>query len=405
LSALHPSPVAPAVELAPRTTWLQILSHVDPQFGGIASSVPQFSRATEVSGNHRCPLVGFCAPEEMSHLSAAEQLHTRRLPSGRMRWMVDAGLRGQLKQIVRGALGVHIHGIWETHCSVTAKMARTCKRPYMISAHGMLDQWALRHKRIKKATYAALVETGNLRRAACLRALTRDEVDDYRRVGLTTPIALVPGGVTVPSVVTSESFFIAHPELKGKRIVLFLGRLHPKKGLHLLLQAWANTKRSDTDHLVIAGPDPENLLASLQRIVESNNLGRSVTFAGMLNGEKKWGALAACSLFVLPSFSEGFSVAVLEALGVGRPVVITRPCHFPEVAEYGCGWVIDPELAQLELALEEFLKMSGFSAEAIGYRGKCLIEKKFTWSVVGKQMAEVYDWIQGAQRPESVEIL
>jgi glycosyltransferase involved in cell wall biosynthesis len=269
----------------------------------------------------------------------------------------------------------------------------------------MLEHWALRQKRVRKALYAALVEARNLQHATCLRALTADEVNDYRRVGLGNPIAIVPNGVDPPRGITGDLFWELYPELAGRRIVLFLGRLHHKKGLHLLLQAWARVaKEADDVHLVIAGPDSVGALSSLQAMTGALGLRSCVTFTGMLSFQYKWSALRAASLFALPSYSEGFSVSVLEALGMGIPVIVTVPCHIPEVSAHTCGWVIEPQIERLEYALREFLEMQPEEAVRMGERGKDLVDRRFRWPVVGRQMAEVYDWLLGGSKPTNVEI-
>ncbi|MDP8989685.1 MAG: glycosyltransferase [Acidobacteriota bacterium] len=343
---------------------------------------------------------------EFNYLSAKDRAQAEFFPPSRLRWMYDLSLRKRFRETIRKAQGIHIHGVWEPHCAVTASLARACKRPYIISAHGMLDRWALHQKRLKKALYAALIELGNLQRAACLRALTRDEADDYRRIGLTNPIAIIPNGVDVPRGVNAELFWEGNPDLRGKRIALFLGRLHPKKGLHLLLQAWARAARAEMNlHLVIAGPDSDNTQASLERMVDDLNLRHCVTLAGMLSGARKWSALAAANLFVLPSYSEGFSIAVLEALAMRLPVLVSHPCHIPEVSEFKCGWVIEPELTPLEEAIEEFSHLSPHAAALMGQRGRTLIEDRFWWPVIGRQMSEVYDWALGGPKPVGVEIV
>ena len=270
----------------------------------------------------------------------------------------------------------------------------------------MFEQWALGHKRLKKALYAVLVEIGSMRRAACLRALSADEVDDYRRVGLTNPIAIIPNGVDSAPLSSPEAFFNANPELLGKKIVLFLGRLHEKKGLDLLIRAWAGVaKKAEDFHLVIAGPDSNRTQAGLQKLTLDLKIVSRITFAGMLDKEMKWSALAAASLFVLPSHSEGFSVAVLEALSMSLPVVVSTACHIGEVVTHECGWVIPAEVRPLEEALGEFFSLSGRETERMGRRGHKLMHSRFHSSVIGMQMAEVYDWLQGAKKPSSVEIV
>jgi glycosyltransferase involved in cell wall biosynthesis len=269
----------------------------------------------------------------------------------------------------------------------------------------MLERWALQHKRLKKAFYAALIEIRAVKSATCLRALSVDEVDDYRRLGLTNPIAIVPGTIDVLPCAGPDLFRSEHPQLDGKRIVLFLGRINPKKGLHLLLTAWAGMAKPQDLHLVIAGPDSEDTRASLERMIDEFELRRSVTFTGMLAGERKASALASAGLFVLPSYSEGFSVAVLEALATGIPVVVTTSCHIPEVAIHHCGWVVKPDAGALQETLREFLSLSGAEAREMGRNGRELVQRRFHSSVVGKQMAQVYNWLQGGDKPKTVEIV
>ncbi|MBV9769705.1 MAG: glycosyltransferase [Bryobacterales bacterium] len=402
------APASPRALFQPatETSWLQVLSHLSPQFGGIASSVPRLARATEAASSHVCPIIGFCDIKELEQVPPDQRLGLTVYSPNRTRWMVDANLKKSLKNAIRAATGVHIHGVWETHCMIVAGMARECKRPYLISVHGMLEQWALRQKRLKKALYAALIEIRKMQRAACLRALSVDEVNDYRRLGLTNPIAIIPNGIDPQPSATPDIFRAAYPQLAGKRIVLFLGRLHQKKGLELLLKAWVRSmSRAEDMHLVIAGPDSGNMRAALETLTDELELRSSVTFAGMLTGEEKWSAFAAASLFVLPSHSEGFSIAILEAMATGVPVMITTQCHIPEVAIHDCGWVIQPCVGALEDALSDFLALTHEETDRIGKRARHLVSTRFHSSVVGNQMAQLYDWLQGGNKPAEVEIV
>src|SRR5262249_23304811 len=151
--------------------------------------------------------------------------------------------------------------------------------------------------------------------------------------GLKGPVAVIPNGVTPPGQHISERlFFERYPDLRGRRIVIFLSRVHHKKGLDILCKAWQRVWPLFRDtHLVIAGPDFENTLASIEALMSELGIGDGVTITGMLEGEMKWSALAASRLFVLPSHSEGFSMAILEAMATGLPVLATHPCNFPEI--------------------------------------------------------------------------
>ena len=124
-----------------------------------------------------------------------------------------------------------------------------------------------------------------------------------------------------------------------------------------------------------------------------------VTFSGMLRGDEKWGALSAADAFVLPSYSEGFSVAVLEALGVGLPVIVSKSCYFPEVQKYRCGWIVDPQPGPLEVALRECLSVSTTEKEAMGFRARRLIAERLSWPTIGENTAAVLDWMLGGGPP------
>ncbi len=180
--------------------------------------------------------------------------------------------------------------------------------------------------------------------------------------------------------------------------MLFLGRVHYKKGLDVLCRAWACTRRNPQDHLVIAGPDCEGTRARLVA-------GSGITFTGLLGAELRWSALAAAHVFVLPSYSEGFSVAVLEALAAGVPVIASEACNLPEVAERACGWVVQPTVRSVAAALAEALGATPADRALLGANGRALVEQRYAWPKVAAQMASVYDWVLGGPRPSNVEMV
>lgn len=379
----------------PERTWLQVLSHVDPRFGGIAAVVP---RIAEVTG---CDRLAFSRPGETPPPCDTPLTHA---PSGRLRWLLSPALRNRFREFFRSCSGVHIHGLWEEHAAITARLASSVNKPYIVAAHGMLDRWALRNKQLKKAIYAGLFERPALAGAACLQALTTEEVQNYRDFGLKNPIALIPHGVDLPERLCEEPFFDLYPELRGRRLVLFLGRVHYKKGLDILCTAWARLANSfDDAHLVIAGPDFENTRARIEHLAGSLGISRRLTFAGPLAGELKWSALAASRLFVLPSYSEGFSVAILEAMSAGRPVIASTACHFQEIAQVGAGWVVEPTARELESSLHTALATADSALSELGARGRRLVSERYTWKAVGRQLRELYGWLEGGSRPEYVQ--
>lgn len=224
----------------------------------------------------------------------------------------------------------------------------------------------------------------------------------YRRFGAKGPIAVVPNAVSVPAELTPEPFLQAFPQARARRLVLFLGRLHPKKGLQLLVPAWLRLWREFPDALlVLAGPDSLETRVALQGQVSAAGAEASVLFPGMLDPERKWSALAASEIFVLPSFSEGLSMGVLEALGAGVPVLLTRGCNMPEAAAAGAGWEIEPAVQPLEAVLRAALGRQPEANRAMGQRGAALIQARYSPERVARQMAAVYRFaLTGTQDAE-----
>ena len=395
---------ADAPTRTPEGRWLSVVTHLDPRFGGLSAVVPQLSSSIAGNGRYSMSLAAFCSPGELYSAANHADLALTEWPAGRMTWLRDRSLAQRFDSLVRGSNGVHIHGLWEQSTSVAARAARAHGVPYIVSAHGMLERWALANKRFKKKLYSLLVERANLQGAACVHALTRAEANDYLRYGCRVPIAIIPNGVHIPNHIASDLFLTQNPSLRGKRIILFLGRIHFKKGLDLLVQAWRKISALWPEaHLVLAGPDFEGTRAKVMTMIASAGLTRSVHFPGMLRNELKWSALAAAECFVLPSYSEGLSVAALEAMGVGLPVILTDHCNLPEVKELQAGWVIEAKAVALEQALAECLGNTPRTNQAIGSRGSSFVRERYMWPTVAGQMADLYSWVQsGGPRPASI---
>ena len=385
--------------------WVEVVTHTDPKYGGLSSAVPALSGALARETGARITLEAFCAPGEAAVPNELAASEVGFWPMSRRQWM-SRDLQRRFAAALRGADGIHIHGLWDSSTAVAARACRELKIPYVLSAHGMLEPWALRSARLKKLLYGHLIENRNVRGAACLHALTRDEAAQYRAFGARSAITVIPNGVSLPAHSDSKLFLDSFPHLRGKRILLFLARLHPKKGLERLVHSWRSIAASWPDaHLVVAGPDFEGMRARLEAVVQGDHLKHAITFAGMLRGDQKWSALRAAECFVLPSYSEGLSVSVLEAMGMGLPVIVTDACNMPEVEENGCGWQVSVSGDSLTKALLEFLSHSSTKNRALGFRGAELIQERYTWPKVARQMAEVYAWIQGGPEPQHVRLL
>ena len=398
------SPASVPLEATAKPAWVQVVSHLDPKYGGLSAAVPNLSRAVADAGERSVSVTGFCLPNENYVPMGHSNVHFEHFPSSRLEWLKHRSHGTRFRRTISRAAGLHIHGLWQQSSAVTGQLARHSGLPYVVSAHGMLESWAMANKRWKKALYMSIVEGSNLRGAACLHALTRAEAEDYRRLELSNPVAVIPNGVIVPPNPSPSLFLDEFPALRGKQILLFLGRVHFKKGLDLLCRAWEGMKRPSDAHLVIAGPDFENTRARIEELIDNLNIRNSVTFTGMLGGALKWGALAASHAFVLPSYSEGLSVSVLEAMGAARPVIITEHCNLPEVARNDCGWVIPAQIDALQAAISEALHSSASKLQSLGANGQRLVEERFSWKVIGEQMNNLYRWLEGGSVPADIDL-
>jgi poly(glycerol-phosphate) alpha-glucosyltransferase len=314
-------------------------------------------------------------------------------------------LRDTLFRLQPGAGIVHAHGLWMYPGWLARQYADRMKSPLFISPHGMLEPWALRNSRGKKRLAGWAFENANLRRAACLHALCAPEVDGFRAYGLKNPVAIIPNGVDLAAFIhpPPRSRLEARvPALKNRRWVLFLSRVHPKKGLPHLFRAWASLRSwnpiagtEDDWLLVVAGPDELGHTAEMQRLAAELGVAENILFTGPLHGEEKIAALAGAGAFVLPSFSEGFSMAVLEAAAAGLPVLLTPQCNFPELARAGGAIEINPDVESCAAGLKNLFAMAENERREMGARARKLVADGYTWSGASKKMLEVYRWMLG----------
>jgi glycosyltransferase involved in cell wall biosynthesis len=297
---------------------------------------------------------------------------------------------------VRASDMVHVHGLWHPAGTLAAMAARWSNKPYVLTPHGMLDHWALARSRTKKRLYGALFERRNIAGAARLHFLNTEELAEARDYGEAFDPFVMPNGVVVgdySALPDRQSLYTEVPELQGKVVALFLGRLHPKKGFAALIPALAEAVKSQPDlHLLIAGPDEGGYKAQLDKLIAQHHLSAHVSFLGMVQGQRKLAALAAADFFVLPSHQEGDSVAVKEAMACALPVIITPACHFPEVLARRAGLVVAPQLEAVTQALVQ-LAQDASLRQRMGRQARQLIEERYTWHQLGKRLIAVYEQV------------
>jgi glycosyltransferase involved in cell wall biosynthesis len=265
------------------------------------------------------------------------------------------------------------------------------KVPYIVTPRGMLEPWALAYKSEKKKLYFSWLEKPAIQKASAIHMLASSEAERTEALNLKPPLVVIPNGIhkeDFQNHPSPEVFYRQFPDLQNKRLVVFLGRIDPKKGLDLLAKAFAKAHQlfSDT-HLIVAGQDNTGFLPTAQNYFKEGSCSEAVTFTGMLTGDIKYAALAAASIYVAPSYSEGFSMSVLEGMASGLPCVITTGCNFPEAKNVAKIVHIDAE--QIADALISLLQDS-LEAKDMGDLARQFILGNYTWDKIALKMASVY---------------
>jgi glycosyltransferase involved in cell wall biosynthesis len=345
-----------------------------PEYGGPAYSVSRLAVALAGAGVE----VGLWAPDQSAE---ATPLLPTRCSARRMRGTAADALRSFGRPDI-----LHDNGMWLPHNHRLAELAKRQGIPRIVSTRGMLEPWALKHKKWKKTIAWSVYQRRDLTSANCLHATAELEARNIRRFGLGVPIAMIPIGVDLPEVAIRRK-----PGNSGKT-ALFLGRIYPIKGLPMLVKAWAQVCPNDWK-LRIAGPDEAGHRRQLERAISGAGLDEIVSFLGPLEGRAKQAAFSAADLFVLPSHSESFGMAVAEALAHQLPVLTTTATPWPMLRDHDCGWCVDPSVAGLTEGLRQATSCDSETLRAMGERGQAFVAKEFGWPRIATQFLEIYESI------------
>ena len=307
------------------------------------------------------------------------------------RWFENEVSTGEVKVI-------HSHGVWTMPTIYASKACREGKCALMVSPHGSLSQEAMKISPIKKLIYSTLVLNKALRRATCLHVTSYDEYQDVRRLGLRQPVALIPNAINVPPLLAKERNLA--------RELLFLGRLHPIKGIENLLRAWAEIQGLfPTWNLLIVGPTKSvSYLNSLKALVKELRLER-IVFSGAKEGARKLQIYRQADLYILPTLSENFGLTVAEALAAGTPAIVTNRAPWSGLNERNAGWSIEPTVPAIIKCLREAMAMPQVELERMGKSGHSWVKSDFDWENIALKFLRTYCWMQaGGPAPDWVHL-
>lgn len=313
--------------------------------------------------------------------------------------------RGLKKSFLKDNADIlHMEALWRYPQLLMTVWKKYKGTPIVCSPHGMLDPYIVKNQGKLKRLISKLFFQKSLESVDCYHALCQKELEDIRAYGLKQPIAIIPNGINLPE-----------PDLKfdktdNKKHLLYLGRLHKKKGVDLLIRAIAAIKNSDVNllnnwQIDLVGWDHENCKAELEKIVVANHLEDIVVFHGGLFGKEKQRIYATADGYILPSHGEGLPMTVLEAWSWKLPVIMTPECHLPEGYDANAAIKIHDNVESVKKGLVSFFQMDECERKTMGQNGYDLVAKDFTWDVSAKKMIQMYEWLLGRRsRPEFVYI-
>jgi glycosyltransferase involved in cell wall biosynthesis len=308
------------------------------------------------------------------------------------------GFKTQLEQESPDLL--HGHGLWQQPVHQMVRYAQQHQIPYIITPRGMLEPWSLTQSRLKKQLALKLYQAKDLHAAACLHATAEMEAQQLRALGFKNPIAVIPNGIDLAQYPLKTAV-----PLEGKRTLLFLSRLHPKKGIELLIEAWATIAPALKQdwQVAIVGNGAPDYVQQLQDLISARGLQQDIALKPPLFGAEKIAAYHNAQLFVLPTYSENFGIVVAEALACGTPVITTQGTPWQDLETHGCGWWIPTEVTALKATLETALQLDASQLAGMGIKGRALMAQQYSMTAVAGKMLQVYRWLLGtADRPEFV---
>ena len=366
---------------------------INKRGGGPARSVPILAKGLSQVGVEATLLTGHTA-EMNTHLVDGTEVKIEEVsPNISTQDLENVILAGQYDLI-------HGQNLWMPLYNKMARIARKHDIPYMMTPRGCLEPWCMKQKRLKKLLAFHLYQKKDLQNAACILATAQMEANNIRALGIKAPIAIIPNGIDV-------SEYECRPissKANVKKQIVFLSRIHEKKGIEYLIDAWQQLYQKYPEwNVVIAGNGEKSYVNHLKEKITNKGLDSCVKIIPPVFGEAKHRLYCESSLFVLPTYSENFGMVVAEAMSCGVPVITTNGTPWQELNEKKLGWCIDLSLNNLVKAICEAIDLGKDNLFEMGQRCSQRIHDTYQYTMVAKKNKEVYEWIvNGESKPDFV---
>lgn len=382
---------------------LHVISGINPRQGGPTAALIGLAEAQRRAGLDVSVISSWQSEAEVLVAERLRKQGIRVTLVGPVRSILKRhpDMRGAVEEEVKRAQVVHVHALWEEIQHQAALAATRLGVPYIMRPCGMLDPWCLSHHALRKKLYMALRLRRDLNGAAAIHYTTADECEGATRLGLRAPVIIEPLGLDLAEfkqIPEPGTFRRQWPTLGNRPYVIFYGRICCKKGLDLLVPAFAHAAGKQT-MLVIAGPDDEGCAADVRKDIQRHGLEGRVLFTGMLRGAQRVAALAEASLFALPSRQENFGISVAEAMACGCPVVVSNRVNiYREIRDAGAGSAVELDVAQLAGELRRWLT-DDTARQHAGQRARDFAHTHYDWDRIAAGWGDHYEHLAAIPRP------
>jgi glycosyltransferase involved in cell wall biosynthesis len=379
---------------------INIIENLDDTYGGPAKSVPYMCKYLGDIGVNTQIVSIKCVDNEKNTLVKKHNLTWSSFNyKGVRKFRYSSEMKIFLESlfIKNNDIILHTQNLWNYISYVSFRIHNKYDAPLVVSIRGSLYKWSLKQSKLKKRIAWMLFQKKVLQNCSCIHVTEKKELEAVRSLKIKTPIAIIPNGINLEEFNTSRTQQKAKCNLGlkyNKKYILFISRLHPKKGIEFLVNSWVslNDQYNEWDLLIVGPEEDKSYVNSLKSNINKNELTDRVVFTGMLEGQQRLDAFAASSLFVLPSHTENFGVAIAEAMAAKLPVITTHGTPWEEIDTYGAGWWVELCQENINQALGEALSCSGEDLKQKGLNGYQLI-KKYEWKYQAKKMEELYIYL------------
>lgn len=370
-------------------------STIDKGFGGPSRSVPLLAKGLSINGVD-VSLITVASEEMNTHLLNDSNVHLILLPN-------SSSVSYLEKLLVDGEFDiVHLQNIWLPIYHAVVRICKHYSIPYIMTPRGTLEPWSLKQKWLKKQVAMFLYQKRDLNNASCILATAEMEAMHIRKLGIHSPVAIIPNGIDVSEYpcrsISSKS--------NVKKQIVFISRIHPKKGIEILIDVWKQIyQRFDDWNIIIAGNGEEAYISKLKRQIIENGLERVIKIIPPVYGEQKRTLYYESSLFVLPSYSENFGMVIAEAMSCGLPVITTNGTPWSDINSLGLGWCVELSRVNIENAIIEALDKGIDMLFEMGQKCSRYILEHFQYISIAKKNTLLYEWVLGKREREGYILL